>query len=84
MRRQIDKQPGRRTCEGLRVLVRRHLDGGHCVWFGARGFGHYDASGQRVPAGAPAAPPFPPPAPSVPFVFDPAALGRRGTLYPVL
>lgn len=24
---QIDKQPGRRTCAGLRVLVRQHLDG---------------------------------------------------------
>jgi hypothetical protein len=28
VRLQIDKQPDRRTCEGLRVLVRRHLDGG--------------------------------------------------------
>ena len=26
VRLQIDKQPGRRTCEGLRVLVRRHLE----------------------------------------------------------
>lgn len=25
---QVDKQPGRRTCAGLRVLVRQHLDGG--------------------------------------------------------
>ena len=57
---QIDKQPGRRTCEGLRVLVRRHLDGGHCVWYGTRCFGHYDASGRPVPAGAPVPPPFSP------------------------
>ena len=54
VRLQIDKQPGRRTCAGLRVLVRRHLDGLHCVWFGARCFGHYDARGRRL--AAPAAP----------------------------
>ena len=71
VRLQIDKQPGRRTCEGLRVLVRRHLDGGHCVWFGARCFGHYDAGGRRVPAGAPAAPPF---SPAVPLPFPLPAL----------
>lgn len=47
VRLQIDKQPGRRTCVGLRVLVRRHLDGLHCIWFGARCFGHYDARGRR-------------------------------------
>jgi transposase len=66
VRLQIDKQPGRRTCAGLRVLVRRHLDGGHCVWFGARCFGHYDAGGRRLPAGAPAQPPF---SPAVPLPF---------------
>lgn len=47
VRLQIDKQPGRRTCAGLRVLVRRHLEGLHCIWFGARCFGHYDARGRR-------------------------------------
>jgi transposase len=47
VRLQIDKQPGRCTCAGLRVLVRRHLDGLHCIWFGARCFGHYDARGRR-------------------------------------
>jgi transposase len=47
VRLQIDKQPGRRTCAGLRVFVRRHLDGLHCIWFGARCFGHYDARGRR-------------------------------------
>jgi hypothetical protein len=52
VRLQIDKQPGRRTCAGLRVLVRRHLDGLHCVWFGARCFGHYDACGRRRPIAA--------------------------------
>ena len=33
---QIDKQRGRRTCAGLPVLVRRHLDGRHSVWWGPR------------------------------------------------
>jgi len=47
VRLQIDKQPGRRTCAGLRVLVRRHLDGLHCIWYGARCFGYYDARGRR-------------------------------------
>jgi hypothetical protein len=28
---QLTKQPGRRTCAGLRVLVRRHLSGQHSV-----------------------------------------------------
>ncbi len=50
VRLQIDKQPGRRTCAGLRVLVRRHLDGLHCVWLGARCLGHYDARGRRLAA----------------------------------
>jgi hypothetical protein len=52
IRLQIDKQSGRRTCAGLRVLVRRHLDGQHCVWYGARCFGHYDARGRRRPIAA--------------------------------
>ena len=77
VRLQIDKQPGRRTCEGLRVLVRRHLDGGHCVWFGARCFGHYDAGGRRLPAGVPAPPPFSPAVPlPIPLPASPASLLR--------
>jgi len=72
VRLQIDKQPGRRTCAGLRVLVRRHLDGLHCIWYGARCFGHYDARGRHLPmAAAPRAsrvltplPPLPHPLPS--------------------
>jgi transposase len=47
---QLDKQPGRRTCAGLRVLVRRHLDGHHSVWYGPRCFGRYDRGGQRLRA----------------------------------
>ena len=36
---QIPKQPGRRTCAGLRVTVRRHLDGRHSVWRGTQCLG---------------------------------------------
>ena len=50
VRLQIDKQPGRRTCAGLRVLVRRHLDGQYSVWWGPRCFGRYDARGRPLRA----------------------------------
>lgn len=43
---QIDKQRGRRTCAGLPVLVRRHLDGRHSVWWGPRCLGLFTATGQ--------------------------------------
>jgi transposase len=43
---QIDKQQGRRTCAGLRVAVRRHLDGTHSVWWGRRCLGRYTATGR--------------------------------------
>jgi len=45
---QLAKQPGRRTCAGLRVTVRRHLDGRHSVWRGTQCLGHYDATGQPL------------------------------------
>ncbi len=45
---QLRKQRGRRTCAGLRVLVRRHLDGHHSVWYGTRCFGRYDRHGQAL------------------------------------
>jgi hypothetical protein len=45
---QLAKQPGRRTCAGLRVLVRRHLDGHHSVWYGPRCFGRYDQRGHLL------------------------------------
>ena len=45
---QIDKQRGRRTCAGLPVLVRRHLDGRHSVWWGPRCLGLYKATGQPL------------------------------------
>ena len=51
---QIDKQRGRRTCAGLRVLVRRHLDGRHSIWWGPRCLGRFSAHGRplKSPAAA--------------------------------
>jgi transposase len=49
---QLEKQPGRRTCAGLRVLVRRHLDGRHSLWLGSRRLGLYDARGRVLTAQA--------------------------------
>jgi hypothetical protein len=47
---QLAKQPGRRTCAGLHVLVRRHLSGQHSVWYGGRCLGRYDATGRPLRA----------------------------------
>jgi transposase len=47
---QLAKQPGRRTCAGLRVVVRRHLNGHHSVWYGGRCLGHFTAHGQPLRA----------------------------------
>ena len=49
---QIAKQPGRRTCTGLTVTVRRHLDGTHTIWRGGQRLGRYDATGKPVDAAA--------------------------------
>jgi transposase len=46
----VAKQRGRRSCSGLRVLVRRHLDGRHSVWCGRRCFGWYDPRGRALAA----------------------------------
>ncbi len=46
VRLQIAKQPGRRTCAGLPVVVRRHLDGTHSVWRGPVCWGRFDARGR--------------------------------------
>jgi hypothetical protein len=46
----IPKQPGRRSCAGLRVLVRRHLDGRHSVWYGRRCLGRYTLLGRPLAA----------------------------------
>ena len=45
---QVSKQPGRRTCAGLRVLVRRHLDGRHSIWRGTCRLGLFDARGRAA------------------------------------
>jgi transposase len=50
---QVAKQPGRRTCAGLAVVVRRHLDGRHSVWRGPQRLGHFDAAGRPVDAAVP-------------------------------
>jgi Helix-turn-helix domain len=47
---QLAKQPGRRSCTGLHVLARRHLDGRHSVWLGTRRLGLFDARGRALTA----------------------------------
>jgi transposase len=47
---QIEKQAGRRTCAGLSVEVRSHLDGGYTIRRGAQLLGAYDAEGRSRPA----------------------------------
>ena len=49
------KQRGRRTCAGLRVLLRRHLDGCHSVWWGPRCLGWFTATGRPLERGPPEA-----------------------------
>jgi transposase len=49
---QIAQQRGRRTCAGLQVLVRRHLNGTHAIWWGSRCLGRYSPTGQPVVAAA--------------------------------
>ena len=56
---QLAKQPGRRTCAGLRVTVRRNLSGQHSVWQGTRCLGRYDAAGHALALSA-ASRPSPP------------------------
>ena len=46
---QIPKQPGRRTCAGVRITVRQHLDGGYSVWRGSQCWAAYDADGRLRP-----------------------------------
>ena len=45
---QLAKQPGRPTCAGLRVTVRRDVHGVVSVWHGARCFGRYDGQGHPL------------------------------------
>jgi transposase len=41
---QLGRQPGRRSCEGLQVTIRRHLNGAYSIWHGARRLGAYAAA----------------------------------------
>jgi hypothetical protein len=50
---QLARQPGRRTCAGLRVMVRRHLDGRYSVTRGPTCFAHFDVDGRPMDAAAP-------------------------------
>src|ERR1044072_4813475 len=43
---QIPKQPGRASCAGLSVLVRRHLDRTYSVWWAPRRLALYDGRGR--------------------------------------
>jgi hypothetical protein len=56
---QLAKQPGRRSCTGLRVTVRRHLSGAHTVWRGPQCLGRYDAQGCPLDGPRPRAPKLP-------------------------
>jgi hypothetical protein len=47
---QISKQPGRRTCAGLTVTVRRHLDGTFTIVRGLHTLGAYGHDGTPVVA----------------------------------
>jgi hypothetical protein len=50
---QIARQPGRPTCAGLHVVVRRHVNGTYSVRRGLQIFGRYDANGWPVEAAGP-------------------------------
>ena len=45
---QLSKQPGRRSCAGMRVLVRRHIDGSHSVWRATELLGRFDGKGRAI------------------------------------
>lgn len=50
---QIAPQPGRRSCAGVRVLVRQHLDRRYTITRGAHRLGTFRADGQPMDAAAP-------------------------------
>lgn len=50
---QIAAQPGRRSCAGLEVTVRQHLDGRYTVGRGPLPLGTFGRDGQPVDAAAP-------------------------------
>jgi transposase len=49
---QLPKQPGRASCAGLTVIVRRHLERTHSVWWGPRRLALFDARGRLLNPGA--------------------------------
>ena len=49
---QIAPQPGRRSCVGLTVTVRQHLDGRYTITRGAQRLGIFRADGRPMDAGA--------------------------------
>jgi hypothetical protein len=49
VRFQLTKQPGRPTCAGLRVIVRRHYDASHSIWRGPHCLGRFAAHGAALP-----------------------------------
>ena len=57
LRMQIDKQPGRPTCAGLRVELRRHIDGRIVVWRGVHPLGVFRKDGRPVEGAGPAGKP---------------------------
>lgn len=44
---QLARQPGRRSCAGLQVTIRRHLTGEYSIWHGTRRLGQYPAVPER-------------------------------------
>jgi hypothetical protein len=44
---QLARQPGRRSCAGLEVTIRRVLTGEYSIWNGARRLGDYRAVLER-------------------------------------
>ena len=50
---QISKQPGRRTCSGLAVVVKHRLDGAWSIHRGPQVLGRYDEHGRPVETAGP-------------------------------
>jgi hypothetical protein len=50
---QISKQPGRRTCSGLAVVLRQRLDGSWSIHRGLQLLGRYDEQGRPVETAGP-------------------------------
>lgn len=50
---QISKQPGRRSCAGLAVILRQYLNGTWSIHRGTQLFGRYEADGRPMEAAGP-------------------------------